>query len=814
MNPLSLHATMLQIQPVQPVDMTIYKPYFKFLLLLPLFILSPSLALAQFIKGKVVDAQRPDTPLAGASVRLPDNKQGTVTDSSGQFSIQVTQAVSFIRVSFLGYRPQTVPIEGNNQNLTIALEANDAQNLTEVTVSSKYYRQYVTNTISSALRLQTSPLNLPQSIQTVTPEIIYDQASFNMTEGVSRNVSGVVRQEVSNNLGPYMFMRGGQISTLRNGIDLTPIYRGPSPEDASIIDRVEFIKGPSLFMNNIGDPAGSFNVVTKQPTGVRRNTATAMLGSFNFYRLAIDMDGQLDKKGKLLYRLNTMGMTTNSFVKFDYNRRWLVAPVLKYQISNRTYVSAEYMHQQFRYGMGSPIVMTPNGFATLPIDFSIHEPSLDPYHVSDHTGFLTFAHQFNVNWQLTARSAFMRNDNEGAYMWVTGVNTANPNVLLRNPKYDLNRTEVFSQQAFLNGKFTTGGIRHQILTGVDVNQKRFRANSYIQYDTYKDAKGANQLTHYPLDINNPVYGTDVPNYHTPDGLVNRNTTQTIDYYSLYALDELTMLANKLRLTLGVRYTSVHTHNEVSGVITTSEDKVPTPRLGISYSLLPSLSVYALYDRTLVPQAGVTSTGETIQPQKGTNHEIGVKKNWLNGRWTTTFAVYQINRSNTVATDPTNSLYRVQVGESHAKGINVDVIGQVLTGLNVVVNYAYNDSKLDNDVNPLLVGTPTPMYVKHIQNTWLNYELPFRSISGITLSLGYQYQGGRGERYATATQHEIPDFFRLDGGLGWQRNAFKVNLLVNNLLNKTLIATAWYRSGLYYWVPQPPSNGRLSLSYSF
>lgn len=801
------------------INLSAVKPMMRVVLLILLFFVSPSLALAQLIKGRVVDEQHPDTPLAGASVQLPDGKQGVITDSSGRFSIRPAQAVLFIRVSFLGYRTQTVSIEDDNPDLTIRLVSDDARNLAEVTVRSKYYKQYATNTISSALRLQTPLLNLPQHIQTITPEIIYDQASFNMTEGVSRNVSGVVRQEVSNNLGPYLFMRGGQIATLRNGIDLTPIYRGPSPEDAAIIDRVEFIKGPSLFMNNIGDAAGSFNVVTKQPTGVRRYSATAMLGNFAFYRLAVDLDGQLDKKGKLLYRLNGMGMGTNSFVKFDDNQRFLVAPVLKYRLSDRTYVSAEYMYQQFRYGMGSPIVMTPTGFATLPIDFSISEPSLTPYHVSDNTGFLTLVHQFNANWQLTARSAFMRNDNEGAYMWVTGVNAANPTVLLRNPKYDLNRTEVFSQQAFVNGRLTTGGIKHQFLAGVDVNQKRFRANSYISYDTYTDAQGKAQLTYYPLDINNPVYGTDVPNYHTPGGLINRNTTQTIDYHSLYALDELALFSTKLRLTLGLRYTSIQTNNDVSGVLTTSSDNVATPRLGISYSLRPDLSVYALYDQTLVPQAGVTSSGEAIRPQQGINREIGVKKNWLNGRWNTTLAYYRINRSNAVATDPNNSLYRVQVGENHAEGIDLDMVGQVARGLNVVVNYAYNDSRIDNDVTTALIGTPTPMYVKHIQNTWLNYELPLASLPGLNLSLGYQYQGGRGERYATATQHTIPDFFRLDGGVGWQvhagqRNSVKVNLLVNNLLNKTLIATAWYRSGLYYWVPQAPINGRLSMSYTF
>jgi iron complex outermembrane receptor protein len=474
--------------------------------------------------------------------------------------------------------------------------------------------------------------------------------------------------------------------------------------------------------------------------------------------------------------------------------------------------------------MYSPIVMTPIGFATLPIDFSIHEPSLHPIQSRDHTGFLTVGHQFNANWQLTVRGAFMRNDNEGAYMWVTGVNTANPTVLLCNPKYDLNRTEVFSEQAFVNGKFTTGGLKHQLLAGVDVNQKRFRADSYVQYDTYTDAQGKTQLRYYPLDINNPVYGTEIPNYHTPGGLINRNTTQTVNYRSFYALDELALFANKLRLTLGLRYTSVQTRNDVSGVTTTSSDNVATPRLGISYSLRPDLSVYALYDRTLVPQAGITIGGDAIRPLQGTNREIGIKKNWLNGRWNTTLAFYRINRSNAIANDPNNSLYRIQVGANHAQGIDFDVVGQVARGLNAVINYAYTDAKIDNDVNTALIGTPTPMYVKHIQNTWLNYELPSTTVPGLTLSLGYQYQGGRGERYATATQHVIPDFFRLDGGIGWQiqtgqthagqRHSFKVNLLVNNLLNKTLIATAWYRNGLYYWVPQAPVSGRLSVSYTF
>ncbi len=682
--------------------------------------------------------------------------------------------------------------------------------LEEIVVQGRYYRQYNPKAVSSALRLQTPLLQLSQNIQVITPEVIRDQAVVNTADGLTRNVSGVTRQEISNNLGPLMLMRGGQIATLRNGVDLTPIFRGPVPDDAAVIDQVEFIKGPSLFMNNLGDPAGSFNVVTKQPTGTPRYAASALVGSYQFYRLAADLDGVLDKAGKLRYRFNGMASSSNSFVEGDFNKRLLVAPVVQYRFSDRTSLTAEYTFQAFRYGLYSPIVMTPNGFGSLPRGFTISEPSLDPIRVRDHSGFLTLAHQLSPGWQLTARGAFLVDNSEGAYLWVTGVNRTNPNVLLRNPKYDLNRTQVLSEQAFVNGKLSTGPVTHQLLGGLDVNQKKFLAANYVEYNT----TAAGTLVYYPLDVTNPQYGAEIPNYHAPNGLADRNTAQTIDYYSGYALDELGFFANKLRLTLAARYTSVRTSNDVAGLSTTSSDHALTPRVGLSYSVSPSLSVYGLVDRSLVPQAGVTSSGAAIAPLRGTNREIGVKKNWLDGRWTSTVAAYYITRSGIVATDPNDSRYRLAVGENHAQGVDLDVVGQVVRGLNVVVNYAYTDSKIDQDLNPLLVGARTPLYVKHVQNTWLNYELPARLARGLSFSLGYQYQAGRGGRYAVATPYDIPDYFRLDGGVGWQSAHVKLNLLVNNLLNKDLIATPWLRNGLYYWVPQSPVSGRLSASYVF
>jgi iron complex outermembrane receptor protein len=777
---------------------------------LSLFIIAAPALAQTTVRGTVrqTDGPHAGAPLAGATVSSPQASQVATTDSAGHFELRGRAAITTLSVNHLGYLPQAVRVSGG-EPLTIGLTSDGATSLGEAVVTSKYYRQYGTQTISSALRLQTPLLQLSQHVQVVTPEVIFDQGSFNTTEGVTRNVSGVVRNEISNNLGPNLYMRGGQIAPLRNGVDLTPYYRGPVPDDAALIDRIEFVKGPSLFMNNIGDPAGSFNIVTKQPTGTPRYSATAMLGSYDFYRLAADLDGKLDRAGKLLFRFNAMAMRTNSFVPGDLNRRVLVSPVLRYQLSARTALTAEYTFQNFSYGLYSPIVMTPNGFGSLPRDFTISEPSVGPIQARNQSGFLTFTHQFSPGWQLTARGAFLLENSEGRYLWVTGVNKDNPNVLLRNPKYDLDRTQVLSQQAFVNGKFTTGPLAHQLLAGVDVNQKKFLAVDYLTYDTTP----AGQPVYYPLDVTNPVHGAEIPGYVSPNGLASRNTEQTINYYSAYALDEVALLGNKLRLTPGLRYTAVQSHNQVLGVGSSSSDRVLTPRLGLSYSLSPSASVYGLYDRTLVPQGGSTSAGTPLDPLRGSNREVGLKKNWLDGRWTSALALYHITRSSIAAVDPANSLYRIQVGQNHAQGVELDVVGQVVRGLNVVVNYAYTDARIDSDTNPLLVGARTPLFVKHVQNTWLNYELPARLARGLSFSLGYQYQAGRSGRYAVAVPYGIPDYFRLDGGVGWQSPHLKVNLLVNNLLNHDLIGAPWLRNGLYYWIPQAGINGRLSVSYT-
>ena len=67
------------------------------------------------IKGKVTD--KAGEPLIGVSITYGQG-QGTVTDIDGNFSVNVPSG-TFIKVSYVGYKPQTVKA---GANMAITLE--------------------------------------------------------------------------------------------------------------------------------------------------------------------------------------------------------------------------------------------------------------------------------------------------------------------------------------------------------------------------------------------------------------------------------------------------------------------------------------------------------------------------------------------------------------------------------------------------------------------------------------------------------------------------------------------------------------------
>ncbi|QQL49600.1 TonB-dependent siderophore receptor [Mucilaginibacter ginkgonis] len=685
-------------------------------------------------------------------------------------------------------------------------------NLKEVTVTTRYYKTYKIDRSSNTLKLTTPLLKLPQNIQEVDKDVLTDQQAINISESITRNVSGAMRNNTADFYNPFIFMRGAAVNTLRNGMDVSMIYYGPTPEDASIIDRMEFIKGPAGYVNAIGDPAGSFNLVTKQPTGTNNNHINFTAGSFNLYRLSVDLDDNLNDDKKWQYRLNVTGQKAKSFQKFAFNDKLVIDPVLKYNIDEHSYISAEYIYTQQQFKQYLLTVFTPYGFGSLPTDFSITDPNNTPTKAFENNAFLTYHNSFNSKWQLTAKATYVADNLTGSYFFVSKYTPATPNLLQRRVTYEKFNTSVFAAQAFLNGEFATGAITHKILAGLDYNNKNLLA-----YSGYNDPT-ANQAL-YPLDVNNPVYGipfdANVKQGKLADIATNKSAVR---YGAAYAQDELNMLDDRLRVTIAARLTT-STSSIAIPTVTGVSNTVVTPRLGLDYSLTNNFSAYALFDKTFTPQSGISATGGLFAPLRGQDLEAGLKKDWANGKWNTTLSVYRITRNNIIVTDPATNL-QSQIGQTISKGIEFDLKGEIVKGLDCVINYAYTDAYISKDANATLIGLPAPYRVKHIQNTWLNYKLPLKSISGFALSGGYQLQTGRAGRYSQENGLNIAPIFRLDGGIGWSNSRFSVNGIVNNILNRLNYGSAWITpvainpTGLYAYVPYPPREYRVSIGYSF
>ena len=768
------------------------------LLLFPFFVFANE-AEPGLIKGKVLTSD--NKAAAFVSVVIKSTQKGVLTDENGEFTFHRLKPGTYtLQVSLTGYETaeQSVTVQAG-QTATVAIQLRLSQNqLQEVSVVSSR-SPYTTRNPSPTLRLNEPLIEVPQSVQVVTGKALSDQQITSMSDGLIRNVSGAMRLEHWGDLYTNIYMRGSRVSAFRNGMNAATSYWSPLTEDMSFVDHVEFVKGPAGFMMSVGDPAGVYNVVTKKPTGVTKGEMNVTMGSYDLYRASLDLDGKFDKDNKVQYRLNLMDQGKNSFRPYEFNDRYSVAPVISYQLDDKTVVTAEYNLQHVKMSdVGSYYVFSTKGYGVLPRNFTTADPGLDPTNVTDQMVSLNLQHKLNNDWKLTVQAAYLDYKALGSDLWPSyvGADSMIRTIYIwdaaSNAKYG---------QVFITGQAQTGKVHHRVIAGLDGNSKYYIAdwNQSHDLDTYADK----------FSLNNPSYGNPSNGYPVWDRskpLAQRAgiyATIAQSYTGVYAQDELGFFENKFRVTLAARYSNV-TNNEYN-TISTAEKL--TPRIGASYSVDKNTSVYALYDQSFVPQSGFRRDGGSIKPLTGNNMEIGIKRDWLGGKWSTTLDAYRILRNNENAADPSDPTGRfiVQLGQTQSQGIEFDLRGEILPGFTVTANYALTDSKItkaDSSVaSQATIGNKVPGYAKHTANGWLSYQAPTGVLKGFGISGGFTFLSDRSTwSWAGATgQMALPDYFKMDGGIFWEQDKVRITCNVFNLLDKYLYSGSAY--GSYYYCKQ-------------
>lgn len=167
------------------------------------------------VKGKVSDSK--GQPLPGVSVRLKGTTTGTVTDQSGRFSLNVSDASAVLIFSYMGFDSQEKTV-GSQQEFIIVLQES-AQSLNDVVVVG--YGTQKRSTVTGAVdqvgtaAIEGKPaMNVTQALQGVSPNLIIQQRNAEPGGAINLNVRGVGTMGDNNPLVVIDGLVGGDINLL------------------------------------------------------------------------------------------------------------------------------------------------------------------------------------------------------------------------------------------------------------------------------------------------------------------------------------------------------------------------------------------------------------------------------------------------------------------------------------------------------------------------------------------------------------------------------------------------------------------------
>ncbi|BBV88549.1 TonB-dependent receptor [Enterobacter kobei] len=624
---------------------------------------------------------------------------------------------------------------------------------------------------TSTATLTTMPmLDIPQVVNTVSDKVLADQHATTLDEALY-NVSNVVQ---TNTLGGTQdaFVRRG-FGANRDGSIMTNGLRTVLPRSFNAAtERVEVLKGPASTLYGILDPGGLINVVTKRPEKTFGGAISATSSSFGGGTGQVDVTGPIDGT-RLAYRLTGEYQDEDYWRNFGNERSTFIAPSLTWFGDDAT-VTVLYSHRDYKTPFDRGTIFDLN--TKQPVNVDRNTRFDEPFNITDGQSDLAQLNaEYRLNSQWTAKfdysySQDKYSDNQARVM---AYDAKTGNLTRRVDATQGSTQRMHSTRADLQGNVDIAGFYNEILTGV----------SYENYDLLrtdmmrcKNVKGFN--------IYHPVYGK-LDKCITVSAADSDQTLKQ-ESYSAYAQDAL-YLTDKWIAVAGMRYqyyTQYAGKGRPFNVNTDSRDEQWTPKLGLVYKLTPSVSLFANYSQTFMPQSSIASYIGDLPPETSNAYEVGAKFDLFDGI-TANIALFDIHKRNVLYTESIgDETIAKTAGRVRSQGVEVDLAGSLTENTNIIASYGYTDAKVLED--PDYAGKPLPNVPRHTGSLFLTYDI-HNAFAGNTLTLG---GGGHGVSRRSATNgadYYLPGYFVADAFAAYRMKLqYPVTLQVNvkNLFDKT------------------------------
>lgn len=755
---------------------------------------SISTALAQQTNGKIkgtITTSEGD-PAAGVNVVLKNSKYGTVTNDDGTFELNRVKPNTYsLQISLTGYETteqEVVVAESETANVNLQLKVSNKE-LQEVVINSK--KSILSKKTDYVARMPLKNLENPQVYNVIHKELLLEQVAVNIETAI-RNSPGAI---------PVTFPSGGIGITFRgfttgvnarNGMETAS---GRSSIDLSNVERIEIMKGPSgtLFGSSVSSFGGVVNLVTKKPFETAANEVSYTTGSFNTNRLTADINTPLNKDKTVLFRINMAVNREKGFLDYGFNNTLAISPSLTYKASDKLTFNIDAELFNVNNTRRTYNTYTAASGITNPTELKIdYKKSM--FHDDNDAKtnatkiFAQAEYEISENWKSTTVFSFVDENVERSYqsyaVWSSPTQVAR-RVGLWGPVFNT-YTNI---QENINGQFATGSIKHKLLVG----------GNYRLYSS--NFSGGTTFTLDNIDVTTNF--APIRRKAVDAGLV-LTTIPVADQetISFYACDVVNF-TDKLSAMLSLRLDNFN--REKVGTTEGYHQTALSPKLGLVYEIIKDqVSVFGNYMNGFQNSAPVTQPDLTqlvLDPIYAVQYEGGIKAEAFNKKLSATASYYNIKIDNATRTDAAGVTYQDGVQES--KGVDLELIANPFSGLNIVAGYAYNENKILKASDASIEGNIAAGAPKNVVNFWTTYTLQ-NTLKGLGAGFGANYVDK--SYFATDNNFYMPSYTTYNATVFYDQSSWRVGVKFNNMSNKKY----WD----FYGNSQAPSNLLVNLTLKF
>jgi len=601
---------------------------------------------------------------------------------------------------------------------------------------------------------------LPMSVSVIDKDFMQNTGAKNIQDALLYTAGAYAGAFGADTRGDWVKVRGVDPLMYLDGLRSLYGSYNNTRQNIFTLEQIEVMKGPASSLYGQSSVGGIINSVTKRPKEERQGEFWAQVGNNDRKQLATDWTGKVDEEGKLLVRL--VGLARDSGTQVDHvdHDELLFTPSVTWRPNSDTQLTLLANLQKKEGGVTAQFLPTygtllPGPKGQVSPDTFIGEPDWDRYDREQKALTAELEHRLNDNWKLTAVARYVDGESETREHWVDigAVPDADGNVT--RTVYSVDRSfEALNVDARINGNFDLGVTQHRLVVGIDRQDANTDDSNYM----YGYGQGGT------INLYNPVYGNVPTSITTVD-----RPSSTLEQTGVYLSDHISF--GNFIVSAGIRYDE--TSNQAQGSAAVESDAT-TRQLGLMYKFDNGLSPYFSFAEAFTPNTGDDGMGNVLKPTEGEQVEFGIKYLSADRNTAVTFARFDIEQQNRIATG------------THPGGLRQ--IGAQIDGWELELQQRWQDLSLRLALTDMEAvdgsGTRLPYTAEQFASAWLDYN----NGNGWRMGAGARYTGSN---VGWGGAPEVDGITLYDAMVGYRTGPWDFSLDVKNLTDEEYVS--WCRS---------------------